>query len=62
MNDDLLSIAKELIEAINPDGVSAVNIGENELENGEKTISIDIKYFERENENKSLNEKGYYSD
>lgn len=59
---NLLETAKELINNLNQDEVTGVNLVEDELENGQTTISINIRIKPLKNENTSLRETGQYYD
>lgn len=59
---NLLETAKELINNLNQDEVTGVNLVEDELENGQTTISINIRIKPLKNENTSLEEMGQYYD
>lgn len=59
---NLLKTAKELINNLNQDEVTGVNLVEDELENGQTTISINIRIKPLKNENASLRETGQYYD
>lgn len=58
----LFNTAKELINKLNQDEVMGVNLVEDELENGQTTISINLRIKPLKSENTSLKEMGQYYD